>query len=86
MITGPQLEVVTTTQAIALWLTRHNGRRHNEARARMLAEEMRAGRFRANEGRPVRIVDGRLGNGQHRVRAIVLSGEPQLLNIVRVRS
>lgn len=41
-----------------------------------LAEEMKAGRWRLSNDAVMRIC-GKLGNGQHRLRAVVLSGKPQ---------
>lgn len=41
-----------------------------------LADEMKAGRWRLSNDAVMRIC-GKLGNGQHRLRAVVLSGKPQ---------
>lgn len=41
-----------------------------------LAEEMKSGRWRLSNDAVLRIC-GKLGNGQHRLRAVVLSGKPQ---------
>ena len=80
-----ELMSVTPDQARAWWATRQRHRHHREDHAQRLADAMRCGEFRAGDGRPVSIINGILANGQHRVRAVIITGEPQMLCVSRMK-
>lgn len=79
------LELVTPDIAAAWLATQHDNRNINEPRVRTLAADMRAGRYvLTHQG--VAIENGRLRDGQHRMRAIIGSGCPQRIWVYRYES
>jgi len=72
---------VTTDEAAALWGTRTGSvwTEQDEARAEFLRQTMQDGSFNPVWGRGVLIENGRLVNGRHRMRAVMLLGKPTQL-------
>lgn len=82
----PTFEKITPAQAKA-WLddpkVNHSNRTLRQDHVRFLAKEMAEGRWEPNNDAICFAKDGRLLNGQHRLSAIVLSGKPQELFVIR---
>ena len=48
----------------------------DDKKSEALAKAMRDGTFDPERGEGVRVIDGKLCNGRHRLRAVVLVGQP----------
>lgn len=77
--------VIITPQMAADWLRDANkgNRKLNEAHARRLADQISAGQYLLTHQGIAFDRDGRLVDGQHRLRAIVLAGQPVQMLVTR---
>lgn len=69
--------ITVTPEVAAMWLAETNtkNRAIREPHALRLASDMTSGKWRGRNGEPIRFdINGRLVDGQHRLRACVLSG------------
>jgi len=78
-----QREIFSPERAQTIIEAQLKNRKLTESHAREIAGAMSRGEFRPGNGESIKfMVDGSLGDGQHRLRAIVISGISQELAVV----
>jgi len=79
-----QLEEITPEMALDLLAGNSNNRNIRTSVVEAYARDMTAGVWRAGQGEPIHIApDGEIGNGQHRLHAVLESETTVLLPILR---
>jgi len=77
------LEEITPERALDLMVGNTDNRNLREAVWQSYARDMKEGRWKAGQGEPIHIApDGTIGNGQHRLMAIIESEVPILLPVL----